>query len=254
MRNALILFIFCNGALIAQNPDSSPAFINLAQVEQAPIFPGCDNPDLTECSLEKISTYFTEGLGEELIGSLTPEERVVILRFIVDTEGNVRNPNVQSHSEELKVAGIHILQKLPQFLPGIHEGEEVNVIMDLPLKIKKKFIVSSDPDIYDSVAMPMNCKNNTNPKSCASEFVHHFLTSNINTRKIKTKGKKLKAVIRYTIDHDGKVTDVTAEGEDEGLNKEGVEVVKRLPQFSPATKDGHNVPMEFSLPITFYQR
>lgn len=248
MRIVLLLLLF-NGAIFGQNSNSSPVFFSLAQVDQAPMFPGCDSPDFNECSLEKITSHFLENLDEALLGSLHPEDAVVILRFIVDREGKVRSPKVQSNNEELKIAGVDLLKELPDFIPGVHEGEKVNVIVDLPMKIENAPTVSSNSNNYDSQAMPVNCKSKKDPKLCTSEFVQQFFHKNFRDHNIKTGGERQQAVIKYTIDPEGKVTNVTAEGPNEELNKQGITTIKKLPVFIPATKDGNNVAMEFSMPI-----
>ena len=254
MRIVLLLLFFIQGTLLGQTPNSSPIFIQLAQVEQAPIFTGCNSLDFPDCSVEKITSFFIENLDEVLLSSLAPEEAVLILRFIVDSEGKARSPKVQTKSEELKVAGEVILAGLPHFIPGKHQGEKVNVILDIPLKIEIPGPVPNTLITYDSPAMAMNCKKMTEPKLCTSEFVQQFFFNNLQNRKFKTGGKWLKAVIKFTIDREGKVTDITAEGENEEFNTEGIRVIKGLPEFIPALRDGESIPMDFSVPIMIHSK
>jgi len=249
MRMLLFLLVLCSGRIIGQNPEASTKFVQLDQVEQAPVFSDCDLPDFADCSLPKITSHFIENLDEELLSSLTPEEAVVLIRFVVDTEGKILRPNIQSRSAELKAAAETIIKELPVFVPGMHEGEKVNVIINIPIKIE---ITDPRPlisNLYDTPAIAGSCVNKEEPKSCTGEMVQQFFFKNFQSDKFKTRGKFIKAEINFVINKEGKVTNVTAKGDNEKLNKEAISVIKNLPDFIPATKDGKRIDYVLRFPI-----
>jgi protein TonB len=61
-----------------------------------------------------------------------------------------------------------------------------------------------------------------------------------------------KVLIKFVVNEDGKVSDVTVErGASPGLDKEAVRVVKSMPKFKPGKQQGKAVKVYFMLPIIF---
>jgi protein TonB len=62
-----------------------------------------------------------------------------------------------------------------------------------------------------------------------------------------------KVITRFVVNKNGKVTDVAvikSSGSD-GLDKEAIRVVKKLPKFEPGTQQGKRVRVYYNLPIIF---
>jgi protein TonB len=58
--------------------------------------------------------------------------------------------------------------------------------------------------------------------------------------------------IRFVVEKDGSVSDVTAlRGKDPNLRKEAIRVVQSLPKFQPGRQNGHPVRVYYSVPIKF---
>lgn len=61
-------------------------------------------------------------------------EGKVMVRFIVDKDGAVKNPTVmKSVAPELDKAALEAINKLPKFKPGKNGGKAVNVYYTLPI-------------------------------------------------------------------------------------------------------------------------
>lgn len=62
-----------------------------------------------------------------------------------------------------------------------------------------------------------------------------------------------KVAIQFTIDKEGNVKDIVAKGFENGtlLELEAIRIIKALPKFIPAKKDGKAVNVKYGLPITF---
>lgn len=61
-----------------------------------------------------------------------------------------------------------------------------------------------------------------------------------------------RVTIRFVVDRNGKVTDVTLiRGLDPSCDKEAMRIVKKMPRWIPGRQNGRNVPVYYTLPIMF---
>lgn len=62
-----------------------------------------------------------------------------------------------------------------------------------------------------------------------------------------------RVVVQFVVDESGSVQDVEVvePAEDESLNEEAIRVVKEMPAWTPATKNGEPVNAQFKLPVNF---
>ena len=81
----------------------------------------------------------------------------------------------------------------------------------------------------------------------------NFISDNLNyPKKAIEKSVEGSVLVRFAIDTDGKVRDVEViQSVDPNLDAESVRVVKSLPLFKPAMKDGKPVQFFYSLPVKF---
>jgi len=246
-----LIFLF-SGTFLAQNHDPSSIFLPLAQVDKAPGFSGCDPVELENCSLEKITTYFLSNIEPEILKSITPEDSYVVLKFIIDEEGKVRNSRVQSEHEELKLRSVEILESLPDFTPALAKGKPVNVIMNIPIKLKlNDDVISLNKNPYDTKAIYAGCENEPDPAYCSQTKLLITYSNSFYDLNIKTKGETIISKVTLEIDEEGNVTEVTAEGTNKRLNNSVLRWGKQIKKFIPAVKDGKNVSMTYTFPLTY---
>jgi TonB family protein len=68
----------------------------------------------------------------------------------------------------------------------------------------------------------------------------------------KEKGIQGKVIVRFMVQKDGTVSDVSVlQGVSPSLDSESIRVVKTLPKFTPGELNGKKVPVWFMIPITF---
>ncbi len=252
MKYLLSFFFLLTCFLQAQTDKPSNVFINLAEIEQPPTYVGCENQEFEACSFDKITSYFKDQVDPKIIDQITPEERIINLKFIVDSSGKVRRAMAQAKNEALKNETNRILQQLPDFNPGIHEGEKVNVIMDLFLELENTSQLIGNSDLLDSHAYIAKCKDDKIPVQCSSRWTQDFVNTNLDDSKIKTKGVNLKTIVNFVVDEEGQVTKVIAEGPDNDLNMAAEKVIKQLPVFIPATRNNKNVQVSLKIPIIVF--
>ncbi|MBJ2174843.1 carboxypeptidase-like regulatory domain-containing protein [Aureibaculum sp. A20] len=112
--------------------------VPFAVIENAPIFPDCeDAEDPKEClkqSIEKFvaqkfNTNLTKGLG------LDPGKKRVYVIFKIDKEGNVTDVKARGPHRALEDEALRVVSSLPKMIPGEHQGEKVGVKYTLPITL-----------------------------------------------------------------------------------------------------------------------
>lgn len=248
-NNLLLVFLlFISFEMQSQENRLSGTLISFDKVEQAPAFKGCKGENIKSCTLEQITEHFSEnfnyGISKDTIAA------TINFKFVIDKAGKVRRVTAQGLNPIFKKEGIRVMQNLPDFKPGIHKGEIVNVIVDLPVKIDLNDNVEEKP--YDVPPMAAKCEDKKEPKKCTSKYVRDFLLDNFRTSRIKGKGQEYRVIVQFIIDEKGKIIMVTAEGNNQDAIREGIRVVKNLPDFIPAVKNGEAVSSNYALPIFGY--
>lgn len=261
MKYLLILFIAVSYHCNAQQEETT-LFLPLDKVDTPPSFPGCGTGDIISCSKQKVADFLMRNIDPQLLFSLEEAENPVKIRFIVDTAGKIRRPIAITKDEKLRLAATELLTTLPDFTPGTHEGEPVNVIVDVPVKLSRGFPseeieansqvtgdLTSEKSTSKTLPIAIACQGTTNPEECSTIWLQKFVQMNINTDKFLGKSNVFKVIVSFIINEEGKITSVTAEGDPEKLKKEAIRVVKKLPVFIPAKEDGKNVSYNYSLPV-----
>lgn len=119
---ALTLFV---GAVSAQTSEKRNDVFMI--VEQMPEFPGGDM-EMRKFIAENIK-YPEEALNSGLCGQ-------VYVRFIVDTDGSVIEPEViKGDIESLNNEALRVIKLLPKFTPGMQRGQNVKVSLVVPITI-----------------------------------------------------------------------------------------------------------------------
>jgi hypothetical protein len=240
----LLLFLLPNFILSQNNPDSNKIF-PLTEVDQSPEFPGCE--DNTEsCNQQKIIEHLLEEIEPSFLQSLSAEESKLFVKIIIDKEGNVRRPMVQSKDDELKNLAIQTLKKLPSFTPAIKEGIAVNVILSLPIQLTGPSVSKTS-----STAIAMACRQAENAEECTTRWLMKSFLDEVYNRNMNNGDKKLEAKVYIEIDNSGKVTGFNVQGGNKKLNKVLSNWADKLPDFIPAHENGENVKSTLSYPISY---
>ena len=115
-------------------------------VEQMPRFPGCediagDDNAKRQCAERALLTYFAKCLKYPRVAQENGIEGVVVIRFVVDTDGKIVNPTILRDigggcgEEALRV--VNKMNDLPQrWTPGKQQNTPVKVQFNLPVRFK----------------------------------------------------------------------------------------------------------------------
>lgn len=85
------------------------------------------------------------------------------------------------------------------------------------------------------------------------------LTQNLDLSQMKSIGDSLslkpgeviKVYVAFNINEEGEVENIRAKSRNPRLEQEAIRLVKTLPKFEPAMKNGERISVQYSLPIIF---
>ena len=121
--------------------------------------------------------------------------------------------------------------------------------------IKKKPVLKNIMGVEFVPIFPGCEKLNTNneKRSCMSLKIKKFIVKKFNTDKLEESSqiKSQRITVQFTINTEGNVTNVMARATNKILENEAKRVVSNLPQMIPGRQGNKNVPVQYSIPITF---
>ncbi len=106
-------------------------------IDQAPIFPGCENLSADEqkkCMAMNISKHVNTNFNTKLADSLKlkGKQRINVM-FKINNEGDVVDVRSRAPHPDLEAEAKRVIKTLPKFTPGEHKGKKVNVPYSLPI-------------------------------------------------------------------------------------------------------------------------
>jgi len=120
------------------DPDEEIDFI---RVEEAPVFPGCENVEKSEryaCFKEKMADHIKRNLKYPRIAEELDIEGRVSVQFNINTEGRISEIQLRGPSQVLESEAQRIIRKLPVMTPGKQRGVPVRVTYIQPIFFKLK--------------------------------------------------------------------------------------------------------------------
>lgn len=109
----------------------------LSVLEQAPIFPGCENLSKEaskECFKKQISRFVNKKFDTDLASELglNGKQRIFV-QFVIDKKGNVVDIKARAPHKRLEKEASQIIEKLPKMKPGMQRTKAVPVKYTLPI-------------------------------------------------------------------------------------------------------------------------
>ncbi len=116
------------------------AVVSFSEVDVLPAFSTCndENMDGELCFNYAIQQHINANFSypEEALENKT--EGIVLVSFVINTEGNVTELKTiaPQNTDILKKEAVRIVSLLPKFVPGKHNGKDVNVTYSFPMEFK----------------------------------------------------------------------------------------------------------------------
>ncbi len=113
----------------------------LQKVDEMPRFPGCeeltDAAERQQCANRELLKFVFSRIRYPEAAKNAGIEGTAVVRFVIDKEGNVTDPQVvrslgNGTDEEI----LRIMEAMPQWIPGRHQGAPAAVEFNLPVRFK----------------------------------------------------------------------------------------------------------------------
>ncbi len=125
---------------VAVAEDDIPEEIPFILIENAPVFPGCENEqtekDKRACFQEQMLKHIRENFRyPEVAQEMGLQGRVSVV-FTVQKDGSIGNVRLRGPHESLETEAARIISKLPKLTPGKQRGTPVKVPYSIPITFK----------------------------------------------------------------------------------------------------------------------
>ena len=179
----------------------------------------------------------------------------VIVQFIVDENGNVRDAEIlRGVGAGLDEEAIRVISEHAKFTPGRQDGKPVAVKLSIPIVYK-----------LDNEFESLTDQSQSSEKQEVYEIVEQMpeliggisgLHSKVNYPEIARKAHvEGRVIVQVIVDENGNVRDAEiVRRAGAGLDEEAIRVISEHAEFTPARQDGKPVAVKVSLPITFTLR
>ena len=163
----------------------------------------------------------------------------ILLQFVVRKTGEVTD--ISAFHEifpPLDKEAVRVAKLMPDWIPGEHNGEKVNVKFILPLNLNLK------PIIYDQAPQFPG----------GDEALLQYLLENIqfSFESDKRGTPQGLVMVQFNVSASGKISDIEiVSGVSPKLDAEVVRVVEAMPDWIPAERLGEKVDAPFQLPVNF---
>jgi TonB family protein len=192
--------------------------------------------------------FLQENLRYPELAKQNKVEGIVVVSFVVDESGKILRPFGQinmpnDNKRTLVEEAVRVVQSMPNWIPAQHKGKSVRCTMQLPVNFSLASLSSKSGDPQPEFPGGM-------------EGLMKYLGEQI---KYPEEAKKANAegmiLVQFLVNEDGSLDQVKqVEGSKvahPALLTEAIRVVKAMPKWKPAVKDGTVVKTTFTLPIKF---
>jgi len=255
--------------------------VPFAVIEQAPIFPGCEDAvDKKACFQEHVQSHINTHLKYPKEAKEDGIQGDVFLIFTIDKNGAITNIRERSPLKSFGVEAQRIISLLPKMKPGKQDGE----VVETPFSTKISFTL--DPSArtlpkqeedeagkqevlkrnkvarIDSLLVPFNlveevpifpgCEKATNKVECFQKAMQKHIAVHFRYPKEAQKNKiQGRTSVMFTIGEDGTIQNIEARGPVPQFESEAKRIIKLLPVMKPGRHRDKAVRVPFSIPITF---
>ncbi|MFD0796369.1 TonB family protein [Maribacter chungangensis] len=243
------------------------AIIPFAEVEKVPVFPGCENDaDKRGCFFESMRNHIRKHFNYPKEAQEKGIQGQVNTMFVIDETGAVTKARFRGPDSLLKNEAKRIISRLPKMQPGEHKGEKVQVAFSIPISFKlnsntpTKEVVPQNYNeamdvpfsVIEEVPIFPGCEGATDKRKCFNEMMQKHIAKNFRyPKEAQEKGLQGRVNVLLTIGKDGVIKNLRMRGPDVLLENEAKRIMDLLPNMVPGKKDGKEVNVPYSIPITF---
>ncbi|MDR1809273.1 MAG: M56 family metallopeptidase [Prevotella sp.] len=217
-------------------------------VEQMPQFPG---------GQAELMNFIGRNLKYPVKAQEDNVQGRVIVRFVVDKDGSVKDAVIQRGlSPETDAEALRVVNDMPKWTPGKENGKAVPVYFTLPIqfKLQSNKAVGTQTGATDANAdKPLTSVEQMPQFPGGQAGLVNFISANLKyPEKAQEDNVQGRVIVRFIVDKDGSVKDaVIQRGLSPETDAEALRVVNAMPKWTPGKQNGKAVPVYFTLPIQF---
>ena len=111
--------------------------VPFAVVDEAPIFPGCEDAlDKRACFNKKLQLHIGKNFSYPIAAQEAGIQGRVSTMFTITSGGTIENIRMRGPDKSLEDEVERIIKRLPKMTPGKHKGKSVNVPFSIPVNFK----------------------------------------------------------------------------------------------------------------------
>ena len=241
-------------------------------VEEIPVFKKCQSAPLLEqkkCFKKELSTHIKRNLKYPQNAYDEAIQGRVLVYFMINKDGSIGKMKVNApyKGEQLGEEAERIIKKLPAFKPAKHNGSDVAVKYAVPITFKipgvkasntRKNIKKKITKVYtfaevDKTPQFPTCNNSTSIACYNTELIKHIQDNFAYPQTAVDNNIEGIVMVKFVIDDRGNVINIDTKSANNAkvLETAAEILIKKLPKFSPATKNGNPVNVAYSFPVNF---
>ena len=206
--------------------------------DQMPEFPG----GIAECMkfVSKNIKYPVEAMEKDIQGR-------VVIQFVVNKDGSISDTKVaKSVDPLLDKEALRVINAMPKWKPGMHEGKAVNVKYTIPVAFKLTNESVDENGVY------MVCDQMPMYPGGMQELMK-YLQKNIQyPQEAKEKGIHGRVIVQFIVEKDGSIKDTKViRGVNSSLDNEALRVINAMPKWEPGKHKGEAVSVRYTVPVSF---
>ncbi len=238
--------------------------ISFAEVENVPVFPGCENDDDKRgCFYEAMRQHIRKNFKYPKEAQEKGIQGRVNTMFIINEQGKIIDVKYRGPDTLLTNEAERIISRLPQMQPGEHKGKKVKVTFSIPITFKLNskgptqtinYDNASDVPfaVIDEIPVFPGCEGVEDKRACFNEMMQKHISKNFNyPQEAQEKGIQGRVNLMFVIGKDGVVKNLRMRGPDKLLEGEAKRIIDLLPNMKPGKQKGKEVNVPFSIPISF---
>lgn len=243
--------------------------------DQIPLFKDCESAPIMQqkkCFKKELSNHINKHLKYPEDAYDKRIQGRVLVYFTINKDGSIGKTKIKApyKGELLATEAERIINKLPKFKPGKHNGTPVTVKYGLPITFKIPGVKPSNikkaserielKEVYNfnqvsQIPQFKVCKNNKdNSQSCFNKGLIEHIEDNF-AYPVEAIDNDIEGTVNvnFVIDTKGNIVNILAKGPENGkiLENAAIKLIEKLPKFSPAKKDGKKVNTRYGFPVKF---
>jgi len=250
--NYLLTFFLSILVFSTQAQNSSDKIIPYLELEEKPVFAGCEDNSNANCSTLLFAKYIQENFDKDIFSD-SIDEVIIDFKFILGPEGKVKWHSVKADNYIFKNEAVRILDTLPLYRPGFQDGKPVNSLMRHAVKVVNDKNILTIEEIH-TPPLNQSCLDSNEKKFCFSRWISNYINSNFNFKIVKKKlipDHTYKSIANFIIDKSGNFIDIKIDTTHKIIESELIRLIKSLPQVKPAEVGGDAVAISYKLPVKF---